>query len=116
KPKAKTKNTTTTEVSDDDDDPFGIDMSLAFEDPEAEEDDDQSADIPGTEEEKDNTESTPDGSSSTISAFASALFEQGAFPDLDEEEIKKVKTPEDLIALNRKQIESNEFRDLSDLQ
>ena len=41
-----------------------------------------------------------------------ALFEQGVSPDLDEEEIKKVKTPEDLIALNRKQIESNEFRDL----
>lgn len=110
-----------------DDDVDGIDLEYATSEPsEEKEDDDKDTkskdgdrDDKDEDEDKDTKERTDDhedSSSSNISAFASALYEQGAFPDIDEEELKKVKNAEDLVALNRKQIEANEFRDLTPLQ
>lgn len=113
----------TSPSTDGDDDDDGIDLSFATQSDEPEEDekpDEEEPELKDTKDTKDSKDSTgrdPEGSpSSTISAFASALFEQGAFPDIDEEELKAVKTAEDLIALNKKQIEANEFRDLTPLQ
>lgn len=109
-PNEKAKGKTTIVKEEDKDD-----MSFDFDD-EEDNTEDEAAKENINEEGNNTTESTLDGSSSTISAFASALFEQGAFPDLDEEEIKKVKSPLDLIELNKKQIEINELRDLNDIQ
>jgi len=76
------------------------------------EDEDDVDDKKGTEEGSDD-DTTESSSSSNIADYASALYEEGAFPDIDEKELKDVKTVEDLINLNRKQIQANELRDLS---
>jgi hypothetical protein len=82
-----------------------------------EEGNDITADVTKEGEEKEETEEGTDdlesSSSDNITAYASALYDEGAFPDIDKEEIEKVKNVNDLIALNRKQIEANELRDLS---
>lgn len=59
------------------------------------------------------TESTND--SSTFSVFANLLKEEGVF-SLEEEEIGKIKTSEDLIEAVRKQIETSKFSNLSESQ
>lgn len=81
-------------------------------------DTDDNSDDKGDDDKKDTEEGTDDDESSsssddTIAAYASALYEEGAFPDIDKEEIEKVKSVEDLVAINRKQIEANELKDLS---
>ena len=98
--------------------PDDIDMSAAFAEPKAEVEETEEIENENEEQNEEPAERTPDegSSSSTIASYASALFEQGAFPDIDESEIKAVKTTEDLISLNRKQIEANELRDLTPLQ
>jgi len=52
-------------------------------------------------------------SSDSIADYASALYDEGAFPDIEKSEIENVKNVEDLIDLNRKQIQANELRDLT---
>ena len=54
----------------------------------------------GSEEHKDNEEDTPDDNGGTspdfFSSIATAIAEEGIFPDLDEERISKIKTAADL--------------------
>lgn len=54
----------------------------------------------GSEEHKDNEEDTPDNNGGTspdfFSSIATAIAEEGIFPDLDEERIGKIKTAADL--------------------
>lgn len=64
----------------------------------------------GSEENKDNEEDTPDGNSGTspdfFSSIATAIAEEGIFPDLEEEKIEKVKTAADLRALIEEQMKA----------
>ena len=65
----------------------------------------------GSEEEnedKEDTDSTEEGSSPKFySSIAKAFAEEGIFPDLDDEEISNVSTPEDLRDLVEKQIKQS---------
>lgn len=65
----------------------------------------------GSEEEnedKEDTNSTEEGSSPKFySSIAKAFAEEGIFPDLDDEEISNVSTPEDLRDLVEKQIKQS---------
>lgn len=63
---------------------------------------------------KDNTSS--DESFSPVTSLASSLFEEGVLANLTEEEVKGIKTGEDLINAVKKQIKENEFSDLTDEQ
>ncbi|MFT7118788.1 MAG: hypothetical protein ACI9LF_001170 [Flavobacteriales bacterium] len=85
----------------------GNEINTSLEDEDEEEDDE---DEPG---EGTNIKPKESSSSSDIADYASALYEEGAFPDIDEKELKEVKSVEDLINLNRKQIKANELKDLS---
>ena len=61
-------------------------------------------------------EETPDSEespSSPLTSLTSALREDGVLSSLSEDEIKDIKSGEDLINVIRKQIEDNEYADLS---
>ena len=62
---------------------------------------------------------TPDSeesSSSPLTSLTSALREDGVLSSLSDDEMKDIKSGEDLIKVIRKQIESNEYSDLTDDQ
>lgn len=61
-------------------------------------------------------EETPDSEespSSPLTSLTSALREDGVLSSLSEDEVKDIKSGEDLIKVLRKQIEDNEYSDLS---
>jgi hypothetical protein len=80
-----------------------------------EEDEDEKGESSSAKETKPNTPKSK-GSPSLYQSYASALYEEGVFADIEEEELTKVESIEDIIELTRKQIKANEFKDLTDVQ
>lgn len=67
----------------------------------------------GIDEDAPDSEESP---SSPLTSLTSALREDGVLSSLSEDEIKDIKSGEDLINVIRKQIEDNEYSDLSEDQ
>lgn len=61
-------------------------------------------------------DSSSDESFSPVTSLASSLFEEGVLSSLTEDDIKNIKSGEDLISAVKKQIQENEFSDLTEEQ
>lgn len=91
-----------------------LDELKDFEDLEDNDSNKDNSDVDLENDTEDNSSS--DESFSPVTSLASSLFEEGVLASLSEEEVKNIKSGEDLINAVRKQIKQNEFSDLTEEQ
>ena len=73
----------------------------------------EGSNVEGYEDIDEETPDSEESPSSPLTSLTSALREDGVLSSLSEDEVKDIKSGEDLIKVLRKQIEDNEYSDLS---
>jgi hypothetical protein len=83
---------------------------------EANEGSEEGSTVEGYEDIDEETPDSEESPSSPLTSLTSALREDGVLSSLSEDEVKDIKSGKDLIKVLRKQIEDNEYSDLSEDQ